>query len=313
VETRDSNSGITVSAVVCTHNGGDVIEKAITSLQKQDYPDDLYEILVVNNASTDDTPAIIEKLSSAGPKEIRCVDEPKLGLSNARNAGIQASQSEVIAFIDDDSMADEKWLSSLVQIFQQHDAACVGGKVNPIWSIPPPSWLPEEIQLYLTIVDMGPEIRELHGLEYPSGTNISYRKTAVQEVGGFDPRFGRTGSLLLSGEEDDLCQRLEAAGHKRYYNPSAIVNNPIPESRLTKKWFISRGYWQGRTSALRGGTPIYIGEDLVAPTLFSFLRCTWDLITATAKGNAKGRFQSRFSLAYIWGVFMGRLKGLFGG
>ena len=260
----DSEAAITVSAIICTHNGARVLEKAISSLRNQDYPDNLYEIIVVDNASTDETPDVVAKVNRSGGKQVRYVEEPRLGLSHARNAGVRAAESDLVAFIDDDALADEGWLSGLVRVYAEHDAACVGGKVVPIWSASRPRWLPEELHISLTIVDMGDETRQLFGLEYPAGTNVSFSKAALDHVGAFDPSLGRRGELLLSGEEDELCSRLEKAGYKRFYTPHAVVHHVVPASRLNKRWLMRRAYWQGRTSAVRRSPRILIGEAQVS-------------------------------------------------
>ena len=307
--TETSESSTTaVSAVICTHNGADRLPHAVASLCKQDYAAQRYEIIVVDNASTDDTKRVVGELANESAIKVRYIYEPKLGLANARNTGVQAAAGDIVALIDDDAVADARWLSALMDIYREHGPACVGGPVVAQWPRSPPAWLAKELHLYLTIVDMGDSVRELFGLEYPAGTNISFKKAAVLEVGGFDPRFGRKGSLLLSGEEDDLCARLETAGYRRFYTPHAIVDNPIPEERLTRKWFLSRGYWQGRTSALRGGSPIYVGADLVAPDVSSALRWLWALVLSAARRDAVRLFLSRFCLAYIRGVWVGRFK-----
>jgi len=251
--------GITVSAIICTHNGAKVLEKAIFSLRNQDYPDNLYEIIVVDNVSTDETP--------------------------------------------------EGWLSSLVRVYAERNAACVGGKVVPVWSAPSPNWLPEELHLYLTIVDMGGEVRELFGLEYPAGTNISFRRTALERVGLFDPSLGRRGKLLLSGDEDELCSRLEKAGYKRFYTPDAVVHHVVPVLRLNKRWFIRRAYWQGRSSSLQREPRIFVGQAKVSASPRAVVRHAWQALWSAVRRRPKHSFLHLFSLAFNVGYACGRLLG----
>lgn len=288
-----------VSVVVCTLGDSELLGQTLTSLQEQTYPDELCEIIVVDNGPEERALSVVSKANRQGKKNIEYLKERELGLSNARNTGVLAAKGDVIAFIDDDAVADPEWISSLVQVYMEQDASCVGGKVVPIWSKPPPDWLHEELHLWLSILDLGPEVKELFGRWCPAGTNTSFKRSAFDKIGLFDPKLGRKGYLLASGEEDDLCYRLEKIGRKRFYTPKAIVHHLVPISRLRKRWFLTRAYWQGRANASARIMPSSLKTALVNAAGFF-----WFVV----KGDPKKSFLHLFWLCYDVGYFIEGLK-----
>jgi cellulose synthase/poly-beta-1,6-N-acetylglucosamine synthase-like glycosyltransferase len=180
-----------------------------------------------------------------------CVRENKLGLSHARNRGIEAARGELIAFIDDDAWPEVNWLTELEKSFSEPCVACVGGRVAPAFAgkVSWPSWLPERLQGFFTVVEY-PGSRYLHYPDYPAGTNIAFRRSALRETGIFNPHLGRTGESLLSMEEADLCLRLERAGHRIAYNPEAVVHHAVAEGRLSREWVRERARCQGISAAI---------------------------------------------------------------
>jgi GT2 family glycosyltransferase len=123
----------------------------------------------------------------------------------------------------------------------------VGGKVNLVSMAENPGWLHRKLLPYLGAFDYGTTHRLLSYPEYPYGLNMSFRKAVFGRIGFFRVDLGRTGDLLLSNEERDLCYRIEKSGGLIGYAPDAVVYHHIPTARLSKGWFLSRFYWQGRS------------------------------------------------------------------
>ena len=237
-----------VSVVICTRNRAQVVADAIRSLVSPKRPDTLFEIVVVDNGSVDETAAVVRSLNVTG---LRYVAEDALGLSRARNTGWQAAQGQIVAFLDDDAIACPGWVDAIASGLAQDDgAAALGGPVQPIWHAPRPFWLTDEIAHALTILDWGPMCHRIDtGRQWLVGANMAFRRELLEACGGFDTRLGRQGELLLSNEETFLLRQIEQLGHAVLYWPAMQVEHPVPAARLDPRWLIQRHFWQGRSDA----------------------------------------------------------------
>jgi glycosyltransferase involved in cell wall biosynthesis len=194
-----------VSVVVCSYNGARTLEACLTSLLQMDYPD--YEVILVDDGSTDETPEIARDF----PK-IRTIRQENLGLSVARNTGIEAARGEIIAFTDSDCMADKDWLYYLVGTLDQRQYAAVGG---PNISPPAQSWAQACVA-----AAPGQPSHVLVGdseAEHIPGCNMAFYKTALLSVGGFDPEYRK------AGDDVDVCWRLLEQGCRIGFSPAAVV------------------------------------------------------------------------------------------
>lgn len=244
---------IEISVVVCTLDRARDVETAIDSVVKHAGPDVPYELIVVDNGSTDDTRAVIEQQAAAHPA-VRYILEPRVGLSHARNAGWLAARARIVAFLDDDAVAEPGWLEAVACAFHRAspDVALVGGRVIPVWEAPPPAWLASRPALGLTILDWSDvpkQITELR-VEWLAGANMAVRRSALERAGGFHPALGRSGRRQLSSEDTYLQERLLRLGYQLWYDPSIRIRHRIPASRLTQEWFRRRYFWQGVSDAI---------------------------------------------------------------
>lgn len=240
-----------ISAIICTHNRDGYLGAAIDSLLAQDF--DHYEIIVVDNASTDQTRAVVE--SRLPHPRLRYLYEATLGLSHARNSGARSAHGEILAYLDDDAEASTGWLTALSKIYQTDaSVAIAGGKVTLIW--PPnytsPAWLSTNMAGNLGAYDLGNEVVYITqpGLT-PRGLNYSIRADFLKKMGGFDPHLGRVGTNLLSNEELYMTEKALAMGYKVVYLPDALVAHNVAPSRLVPAWFIRRSWWQGISESYR--------------------------------------------------------------
>jgi|Deesub1362A_J573_1020465.scaffolds.fasta_scaffold00077_13 glycosyltransferase involved in cell wall biosynthesis len=242
---------IKVSAVVCTCNRGANLGDTILSLQKQDCDPRLYEVIIVDNNSTDNTKEVVEKFIKNSSVRMKYVFEENIGLSNARNAGIKNSEGEIIAFIDDDAVAREDWISGIIRAFESADFDCIGGDIEGDWHGNKPAWLTERLEGSLGVHFYGGKKKELkYPGEYPCGVNMAFKRKVFDKVGLFSAEFGRKGKSLLSREETELCYRVEKSGGKVGYFPGVVVKHVIVPDKLNKKWFRTRFYWEGKSQAL---------------------------------------------------------------
>jgi len=239
-----------ISAVICTFGRETLLASAIASLARQTLPCTDYEIVVVDNASRDGTPALLATMS-AKIANLRPIDEPVLGVARARNTGARAARAPLIAYLDDDAQADAGWLEAALAAFAEApEVGCIGGPVRPRWPESRPRWLSAPLLSYLAIVDLGATRRPLAAGEWLAGTNAVFRKTALAAVGGFCEALGRRGRSLLSGEDVEIVASLMAAGWPVVYDPDLVIHHTIPLERLTVRWFARRAFWQGISEAV---------------------------------------------------------------
>jgi glycosyltransferase involved in cell wall biosynthesis len=240
-----------ISAIICTHNRDAYLGAAIDSLLAQDFPGE-FEIIVVDNASTDNTRTVVEAKTHA---YLHYVYEPTLGLSVARNTGAAKAQAPILAYLDDDAVASQQWLRVLLAAYQTHEKlAIAGGKVTLLWaegSIPP-QWLSAGLAANLGLYDLGEDVIWIDrpGLT-PRGLNYSIRRTFLELVGGFDINLGRVGKNLLSNEELLMTELALQQGWQVAYLPDALVAHHVAVERSRPVWFLQRGWWQGISECYR--------------------------------------------------------------
>ncbi len=217
-----------ISVVVCSYNGSRTIRDTLEGLRRLDYPN--YEVIVVNDGSTDNTAAI------AGEYDFRLFSTENRGLSNARNFGWQQATGEIVAYIDDDAYPDPHWLQYLAYTFKTTAYVGVGGP-----NLAPPG--DGRIADCIANAPGGPVQVLLtdRTAEHIPGCNMAFRRTALAAIEGFDPRY-RT-----AGDDVDLCWRLQAQGWKIGFHAAAVDWHHRRNSVRTY-WRQQQGY--GRAEAL---------------------------------------------------------------
>lgn len=274
-----------ISVVICTHNRSNYLAKAIQSLLEQTLPVDRFEIIVVDNCSTDTTKEVVEQFAKQA--NIRYLYEPTLGLSYARNTGWRSANSPYVAYLDDDGIACPVWLEKIVEVFETVTPrpGCVGGKAKPIWEASRPSWLSNELVTCLTVIDWSdtPHVIPDLSQQWLVGANIAFPKQVLEQVGGFIAGLDRAGKNLLSGGDVFLEKQIMQAGYSCFYHPEVTIYHHIQPSRLTQPWFVRRYYWQGLSDAM-----MQLIEESPAATgrLRSAILRTMNLVRSSKKLSA---------------------------
>lgn len=238
-----------ISVIVCTRNRSSILADACRAILAVEAPEPPWELLIVDNGSTDDSLEIARRLVAENPR-VRLVEEPELGLSAARNTGIAQAHGELLVFVDDDAFPDPGWLREIVNAFADPTVDCAGGPIDPLIEGELPEWFNDRYLPYLSAWDLGDQTVPLAYNEYPRGTNVAYRRSAIERVGDFRLDLGRRGSSLRSCEETELCLRIERTGGKILYLPGARVGHRVAAGRLSRDWLVDRFGAQGTSEAI---------------------------------------------------------------
>jgi glycosyltransferase involved in cell wall biosynthesis len=240
-----------VSVILCTYNRAVRLKAALESLSSLYVPPELpWELIVVDNNSTDGTEAVVRQFQRVAPFDVRYVFERTQGHSHARNRGIAESKGLFLAFCDDDVIMDAHWLEELRHTYDRFDCMGVGGRIIPVWPCPKPAWLHEDGPYGLMNVIVSFEHGEGTSMltRPPFGANMSFRRTAFERYGLFRTDLGRIGSRLSGSEDTEFGRRLLRNNEKLVYNSRVLVYHPVEKERATKRYF-QRWYFEyGRAS-----------------------------------------------------------------
>jgi glycosyltransferase involved in cell wall biosynthesis len=230
-----------ISVIVPTYNRGRQLEPLLASLLAQDTRGVRYEVVVVDNNSTDDTRQVVEAFAHADMEgRLRYVFEPRQGVSYARNTGVAATTAPIVAFLDDDGVTGADWVWSMKRAFDEHpEADCIGGRIKPRWIHPRPSWLtaPHSGPIALQDRTEAAYINARQASACLLSANLGIRREAFNVVGGFSPDYPRN-------QDRELEMRLWRAGRQGLYLPAMEVTVDVPRERLTRRY---HRRWQATT------------------------------------------------------------------
>ncbi|WP_455624501.1 glycosyltransferase [Parabacteroides sp.] len=243
-----------LSVVICTYNRGKYLPLVLDSLKKQQYSFSSFEILLVNNNSTDQTDKIIQEYQQANPTlPLTYITEYNQGISYARNRGVTESTGDIIVFIDDDETVESNFLQNVDDFFTRYpDAGISAGPVIPVYESQKPQWLSHyTMRLVTGAYQKGNQIKLLPPKDYPGTGHACFRKALFLKYGAFDTSLGRKGNSLMGAEDKDFFLRLMHGGEKCYYLPSAKIYHHIPDNKLTNEHFKKLTYALGRSERIR--------------------------------------------------------------
>jgi glycosyltransferase involved in cell wall biosynthesis len=249
----DIQEPILITVALCTHNHADRLERSLNDLGKITSPSRPWEILLVDNASTDKTPGLLADRSWRPPGiPVRIVNEEKLGLSNARNRALKEARGKYLLFVDDDETPDPQWLTAYEHDMLAYSPDALGGRINVMFEHGDrPSWLQDELLGFIGYLDHG----EGCWLTDPTtpfyGGNFAVRNDIFAEVGEFDADLGRRGRINAGGEDTEFYRRLVARGLSVRWVPDAIINHRIRADKLRRSYFLELHYRQGLAEGSR--------------------------------------------------------------
>ncbi|MDJ0703956.1 MAG: glycosyltransferase [Leptolyngbyaceae cyanobacterium MO_188.B28] len=240
------------SVIIPTRNRSVLLEKVLRSLLSQSLSSTEFEVIIVDNGSTDNTRDVVEAFIPLLPN-LRYIYEPHPGLHAGRHRGFQEAQSNILVYADDDIEAFPTWLETIKACFKE-DVAMVGGKNLPKFEIPPPDWLlsmwqpnaiGEQVLWQLSILNLGDQPKSITP-NFIFGCNFAIRRSVLESAGGFHPDSMPQELIRYRGDgESHVSQYVQANGYQALYHPEASVYHWVSASRMTIKYFCRRAYNQG--------------------------------------------------------------------
>jgi glycosyltransferase involved in cell wall biosynthesis len=239
-----------VTVAVITYNRSRYLREALVGLVRQDYPSDSWELLVIDNNSTDKTRDVVSSFMASNPAPRRIL-ETRPGLDFGRNRAVEEARGEVIALVDDDILVEPDWLGQLVAPFSSQDShliGVVGGEVVPMFPDGIPAWLEGAHRPLAFRPDAGP----LPSDQGPMGANFAFPKWVFARFGTFDTTLDRRGSCLFGGGDSDMIRRVRGAGLEAWFVPGAKVLHQIPAARLTLRYAMRHAFDSARSRVFDG-------------------------------------------------------------
>ena len=302
-----------LSVVLCTYNRADLLVDALQALVDQSADSPPYEVVVVDNNSTDRTREVVESFVPRGI--VRYTFEPRQGLSSARNHGTSVARSELVAFTDDDVRVTPTWVRTIVDGFAANpDAAIVGGRVEADWPEPPPPWLRETGDAPLALLDFGDDPFRITPARPVCliGANIAVRRQLLERLGGFSTALQRVRDGIGSTEDSDLQVRAIASGASAVYDPRIVVRAQVPRDRLLKPYHRAWHAGHGRFYAIMRdpafersrlgtflGIPAHVYRSLVKET------AAW--VSSLVARRSATAFAHELRLRFLYGFAVQRI------
>lgn len=282
-----------VSVIVCCYNSAARLPETLRHLAQQQVPESLpWEVIVVNNASSDNTAQVAAKLwqELGNPTALRVVDEPVPGLSWARERGIACAQYPILVFVDDDNWLAEDYVRVAGDVMQQKpEAAVMGANITAQFESPPPAWF-EQVQFMYAIGAQGPHEGDITETKpHVAGAGMVLRKAAFNELKrhGFKPVLSdRQGAVLSAGGDYELCYALALMGWRIWYDARLRLTHSIPAQRVSDTYI-----WRLADGIRRAGPAfacyeIALRGTKVRPLRFYFRRVSllgWWLLKGAVK------------------------------
>jgi glycosyltransferase involved in cell wall biosynthesis len=245
-----------ISVIIPTYNRATLLASTLESIAGQTLPLDLYEVLIIDNGSTDNTRDVSNDFGTR-LKNISYIFEENPGLHAARHRGLKYSKGNILVYADDDVRAFPSWLASIAECFEDDRVAMVGGKNIPWLEAAPPTWFDKlwehtdfgKFMTCYSLLDFGEEVREINPL-FIFGCNFSIRKSVLQHLGGFHPDGMPRDMLKYRGDgEAFVAGGVSKLGYKAIYHPLASVEHWVPRSRMTLEYIENRAFADGITQS----------------------------------------------------------------
>ena len=296
---------VLISVVICTYNRAGLLDGALKTLFEQELDPSLFEIIVVDNNSNDNTRGIVKHYQQN--YDLSYYLEKSQGLSNARNCGWKNAKGEYVAYIDDDCKVPRQWLSDAKDIIETVSPAVFGGSLKPFFNSPKPYWY--DYGWYKPIE----EKRYLIDNEYVKifGGHSFFKREIFQKIGGFDPNMGMSGNELGYGEETELLRKINNRfPGQLYFSPDLYVYHLVNSKKMTWKFILKEAFTVGRylnkmeKNNIRNNIEL---DKLISMTLGIFLNVLKDIINCIFCRDKK---RHRYIQNYLFEKTVPRIRKL---
>jgi glucosyl-dolichyl phosphate glucuronosyltransferase len=302
-----------IAVLICTYNRSHDLGSLLNTACHQTETGFTYEVIVVDNNSTDDTRATVEAVQHRAGQPPRYYFEPKQGKSFALNTGLSHVRAPLCVVIDDDQLMPPDYLSLLVRAFEVNsEVSFIGGKVLPIWEVAPPDWLTPSRWSPLGMADHGDESFSVDRKRPICLLTFAFRVQDVSAIGGFRNDLGVTGSRMGSTEDADLITRLVESGQHGLYVPELVLQHHAPARRMTQRYYRQWHYGHGGFSALFRNESVERSRFRVLDVPSHLFRqaiqdvATW--MSAAVAGDSDRRFEAETRLFFFGGFLRERLR-----
>lgn len=254
-----------LTVIIATHNGSERLPVTLESLTRLQSPEGGWQLVVVENGSTDGTLDVLESFASRLPLEIRTRAEP--AKAAALNAVIPLTAGDLVVFTDDDVVVDPEWLIHFRRAADEHDEFDVfGGAILPLWPTPPPDWISRLVPVGPTYALTAPDLED--GPVHPGlvwGPSMAVRRRVFDRGHFFDERFGPQPGQFRMGDETEFTTRVAGLGHRSWFVKDARVQHVIRANQMDPDWVILRAYRLGRDHFWKQNDPALRLESQAPP------------------------------------------------
>ena len=281
--------------MVCTFNRSAIVKECLSTLLEQTVPGEVFQVLVIDNNSTDDTGKIVRGFGQFA--NLRYLVEREQGLSHARNKGLMSAEADWIIYLDDDTRVPRDFIEKALFTINHFSFDCFGGTYLPWFKYPRPRWFRDE---YASNGRLLPETGVLEK-GYASGGIVAFNRARLKQLGGFPTSLGMTGKRVAYGEENYVQKRLRESGGMIGFNPDWTVDHLVAEYKLNPWWFVRSKYAVGRDSVhaygLNWSFPL-----LVKKALGAVFYLVVDLLRELPKLSRKDHYVQNI-IVEVFGIF----------